>query len=153
MASILFNIFLLDMANRLSLKFLELTSENERLRGEHGQLLKELNELRSELEALRADYDELGRMVKIYYKAFMFLGNKSIILKLNVSAPYEKGFKFSIIEVRVPLWKYALYRTCGDLKRLSIDPYNDTVLHEVVGKVHEWLVEEGILMRRGLQMP
>ena len=33
---------------------------------------------------------------------------------------------------------------CGDPKRLSLDPYNDTVLHDIVKKVREWLIREGL---------
>jgi len=41
MASILFNVFLLITADKLSLRLIEPSSENERPRGEYDRMLKE----------------------------------------------------------------------------------------------------------------
>ena len=122
----------------------ELLKEHLVLISRYEKLKEEVEELRRELEELRVSYTELWYKASTYWKALMLLGNRSIILRLNVSAPYEEGFKYGVIEVKIPLWKYALYKVCDNPKRLGLDPYNDTILHEVVAKVRDWLIHEGI---------
>ncbi len=129
----------------------ELERAHEELLNEHLELLSRYNrlkvayeELKARFEELKANYSEAWFRANVYWKALMFLGNRSILLRLNVSAPYEKGFKFGVIEVEIPLWKYALYKVCDNPKRLGLDPYNDTVLYDVVAKVREWLIREGL---------
>ncbi|RLF07430.1 MAG: hypothetical protein DRJ60_02665 [Thermoprotei archaeon] len=129
----------------------ELKRAYKELLNEHLELLSRYNGLKEAYEVLkarfgelRANYSEAWFRAGVYWKALMFLGNRSITLRLKVAAPYEEGFKFGVIEVKIPLWKYALYKVCGNPKRLGLDPYNDTVLYEIVERVREWLIHEGL---------
>ncbi|RLF08205.1 MAG: hypothetical protein DRJ60_00910 [Thermoprotei archaeon] len=122
----------------------ELLNEHLVLISRYEKLEEEVEELRRELESLRANCSELRFKAFEYWKALMLLGNRSMVLRLKVAAPYEEGFKYGVIEVKIPLWKYALYKVCGDSKRLGLDPHNDTVLHDIVKKVRKWLIHEGI---------
>jgi len=65
------------------------------------------------------------------------------VLRFRVTTPYDHGFKHGVIEVKVSLWRYALYKVSG-AGCLGPGPYNDTVLYDIVDKARNWLVSEGI---------
>lgn len=76
--------------------------------------------LRKPYEGVEANYSGAWFRAHAHWKALIFLGNRSVTIRLKIAAPYEEGLKFGVIEVEVPLWEYALYKVCSSPERLGL---------------------------------